>query len=114
MGVRHTETSLIVWSQAAEPADSVTAPAAATRGEPLGERVAPIFGADQYYDAGNKGCAMGPMDEIAAIVRNMANGQALEIHASDPTVAVDLSAWCRMTGNRLIEQRDGHYLVRKS
>jgi TusA-related sulfurtransferase len=94
--------------------EPVAAPPAKTQRESLEERVAPIFGADQYYDAGDKGCAMGPMDEIAAIVRTMASEQALEIHASDPTVAVDLSAWCRMTGNRLIEQRDGHYLVRKS
>lgn len=109
MGVRHTETSLIVWSQGSEPVAAQT-PAVKTRTTP----VAPIFDADQFYDAGDKGCAMGPMDEIATIVRTMASGQALEIHASDPTVAVDLSAWCRMTKNTLLEERDGHYLIRKS
>lgn len=107
MGVRHTETSLIVWSQGTEPA-------AATVVTPQRERTAPIFRADQFYDAGDKGCAMGPMDEIAALVRAMASGQALEIHASDPSVAADLSAWCRLTGNTLVERRDEHYLVRKS
>ncbi len=109
MGVRHTETSLIVWSQGSEPV-AAQAPVVKTRQAP----VAPIFDADQFYDAGDKGCAMGPMDEIAAIVRAMAGGQTLEIHASDPTVAVDLSAWCRMTKNTLLEARDGHYLIRKS
>ncbi len=94
--------------------EPVTASAAKTQHERLDEQVAPIFGADQFYDAGNKGCAMGPMDEIAAIVRTMASGQTLEIHASDPTVAVDLSAWCRMTKNTLVEERTGHYLIRKS
>jgi TusA-related sulfurtransferase len=100
---------LIVWSQGLAPV-TASAPAAKTRPQPT----APIFGADQFYDAGDQGCAMGPMDEIAAIVRKLAQGQALEIHASDPTVAIDLAAWCRMTGNVLVEERAGHYLVRKS
>ena len=75
--------------------------------------VTPIFGADQFYDAGDKGCAFGPMDEIAALMRKMSSGQTLEINATDPSVAFDLSAWCRMTGNTLVDQRDGRYLVRK-
>ncbi|MFO7634986.1 MAG: sulfurtransferase TusA family protein [Caldilinea sp.] len=107
MGVRHTETSLIVWSQGAEvmtAAPTVKTHALAT----------PLFDADLFYNAGDKGCAFGPMDEIAALMRKMASGQTLEIHATDPSVAFDLTAWCRMTGNALVEQRDGHYLVRKS
>jgi TusA-related sulfurtransferase len=109
VGVRHTETSLIVWSQGSEPV-AAQATAAKTRQAPG----APIFDADQFYDAGDRGCAMGPMDEIAAIVRTLAGGQTLEINATDPTVAVDLSAWCRMTKNTLLEERDGHYLIRQS
>ncbi len=73
----------------------------------------PAFDADDFYDAGDKGCAFGPMDEIATLMRKMKSGQTLEIHASDPSVAVDLAAWCRMTGNSLVEQRSEHYLVRK-
>ena len=73
----------------------------------------PIFGADRLYDAGDKGCASGPMDDIAALVRKLDAGQTVEILATDPSVAVDLAAWCRMTGNILVEQRDSHYLVKK-
>jgi TusA-related sulfurtransferase len=46
-------------------------------------------------------------------MRRMLEGQTLEVHATDPTVAQDLAAWCRMTGNMLVDQRDGRYLLRK-
>ena len=107
MGVRHTETNLIVWSQGAEIMAST--PAVKTH-----TSAAPLFATDQFYDAGDKGCAFGPMDEIAALIRKLTSGQLLEINATDPSVAFDLAAWCRMTGNALVDQRDGHYLVRKS
>jgi TusA-related sulfurtransferase len=76
--------------------------------------MASVFGADQLYDAGDKGCAAGPMDEIAALVRKMPAGQTLEIRATDPSVAADLGAWCRMTGNTLAGQQNDRYLVKKS
>jgi tRNA 2-thiouridine synthesizing protein A len=101
---------LIIWSQsAASGSESAVVPAVATRQG----TVEAIFGADRVYDAGDKGCAAGPMDEIAALLRKMESGQTLEICATDPTVTADLAAWCRMTGNTLVEQRGIHYLVRK-
>ncbi len=108
MGVRHTETNLIIWSKAAEPASA--AGQAPKQVEPL----VPLLGGDQLYDAGDKGCAFGPMDEIAALVRKLNAGQTLEIRASDPTVAFDLAAWCRMTGHTLVTQQGDRYLVRKN
>ena len=102
MGVRHTETSLIIWSGTS--ARGITA---AQEPEPA----TPIFNADRFYDAGDKGCAFGPMDEIAAMMREMQPGQTLEIHATDQTVSVDLAAWCRMTGHQLVEQQSVHYLI---
>ncbi len=108
MGVRHTETSLIIWSAgtAETGKDSqASKPKAASPTE------APLFNAEQWYNAGDKGCAAGPMDEIAAVMRKMEPGQKLEIFATDPTVPVDLAAWCRMTGHALVEQQGSHYLV---
>ena len=75
--------------------------------------VASLFGADAFFDAGSKGCADGPMDDIAVLMRTLQSGQTLEIHATDASVAVDLAAWCRMTGNTLVEQRGSRYLVRR-
>jgi TusA-related sulfurtransferase len=44
-------------------------------------------------------------------MRQMEPGQKIEIFATDPTVSVDLAAWCRMTGHSLVEQQGFHYLV---
>ncbi len=108
MGVRHTETSLIIWSTVPDGTEQGNQTAKIK--EPVSTE-APLFNAERWYDAGNKGCAAGPMDEIAAIIRQMEPGQKLEIFATDPTVPVDLAAWCRMTGNPLVEQQGFHYLV---
>jgi tRNA 2-thiouridine synthesizing protein A len=109
VGVRHTESSLIVWTKARQSVAGM--PAAQPNHD---EGLKPIFGAERYYDAGDKGCASGPMDEIAALVRSMGPGETLEIRATDPSVAFDLAAWCRMTGHSLVRQQDDHYLVQKS
>jgi tRNA 2-thiouridine synthesizing protein A len=102
VGVRHTETSLIVWT-----GESVKGDVKDTKPE----QTTSHFEANQFYDAGDKGCAFGPMDEIAAIMQKMRPGQTLEIHATDQTVSVDLSAWCRMTGHQLVQQEGDHYLI---
>lgn len=71
------------------------------------------FGADALYDAGDKGCGDGPLDDIAALIRPMPAGATLEIRATEPSVAVDLPAWCRLTGNALVQHEDDRYLVRR-
>jgi TusA-related sulfurtransferase len=43
----------------------------------------------------------------------MVGGQTLEIHATQPSVAGDLPAWCRLAGHTLIEQKDAYYLIRR-
>ncbi len=103
MGVRHTETSLIVWTS-----NSAEGIAKTKKAEPA----IPAFDATRFYNAGDEGCAMGPLDEVAAIMLSLQPGQTLEINASDPTVEVDLAAWCRMTGHQLIEKQTTHYLIK--
>lgn len=114
MGVRHTETNLIIWSaQTPEPPVAVTFAAPAKTELLITGAVAASLGADHFYDAGDQGCAFGPLDEIARIMRRMAPGQTLEVRATDATVAIDLSAWCRMTGHTLLEQQGDRYLLRR-
>jgi len=72
-----------------------------------------VFGADAFYDAGDKGCGDGPLDDIALLMRKMTAGQHLEIRATEPSVAVDLPAWSRLTGNALIRHENDRYLVRR-
>jgi TusA-related sulfurtransferase len=56
--------------------------------------------AEAFYDAGSLGCAEGPMDEIAGLMQKLDPGQCLEIRATDPSVAGDLPAFCRLSGPR--------------
>ncbi|UCH59384.1 MAG: sulfurtransferase TusA family protein [Anaerolineales bacterium] len=113
MGVRKTETCLIVWSAAGtHPATSIgSTPATIDPPEQL--EYTPVFDAAAFYDAGDQGCGEGPLNKIAAIMRKLEPGQALELRATDSTVAVDLPAWCRLTGYKVEEQRGDRYLIRK-
>jgi TusA-related sulfurtransferase len=72
-----------------------------------------LLGADRFYDAGDTGCAYGPIDEIASLLRQMETGQTLEVRATDPSVAIDLPAWCRLTGHQLVDHQADRYLVRR-
>src|SRR5688572_16696813 len=60
------------------------------------------FKADAFYDAGAKGCADGPLEEIAGLMRRLQSGQTLEVRAIAPSVTADLPAWCRLAGHELI------------
>lgn len=72
-----------------------------------------IFGANAFYDAGDLGCGYGPITEIAGMINKLESGQTLEVRATDPTVKVDLPAWCRIVGHKMIDQRDDRYLLER-
>ncbi len=72
-----------------------------------------LLAADAFYDAGDQGCASGPIREIAARMRQMSAGQTLEVRATDPSVTVDLPAWCRLVGHELVRQEGDRYLLRR-
>lgn len=74
---------------------------------------ASLFGANSFYDAGDQGCGAGPLDEIALLMRRLEPGQTLEVRATDPSVAGDLPAWCRLVGHDLARQEGEHYLIRR-
>jgi TusA-related sulfurtransferase len=71
----------------------------------------PVLGGDIFYDAGSKGCAEGPLDDISSLIRPLAAGKTLEIHATDPSVSADLSAWCRLSGHTLLKHAGDHFLI---
>lgn len=91
-------------------AERPLAPGAAEGGEPLASG---RFAADTFYDAGTKGCAEGPLEEIARLMRPMASGQTLEIRATEPSVAADLPAWCRLAGHQFLAQEGDRFLLRR-
>ncbi|MEZ4770695.1 MAG: sulfurtransferase TusA family protein [Caldilineales bacterium] len=114
VGVRRTETALIVWSELAPGSEKTsTTFAEAPPQSASGETFTTLLGADFFYDSGSKGCGEGPLDEIAGKLRRMQAGETLEVRATDPSVAVDLPAWCRMTGNALIDQQGDRYLIQR-
>ncbi len=78
----------------------------------MGSVVRSILAGDLFYDAGAKSCTEGPLEEIARLIRQLDPGQTLEIHATNPSVARDLPAWCRLTGHELINQEMDHFLIR--
>jgi NADPH-dependent 2,4-dienoyl-CoA reductase/sulfur reductase-like enzyme/peroxiredoxin family protein/rhodanese-related sulfurtransferase/TusA-related sulfurtransferase len=47
----------------------------------------------------------GPMVRLRETIAGLAIGDVVEISASDPGFARDLSAWCRSTGHELVEAR---------
>jgi TusA-related sulfurtransferase len=77
-------------------------------------QIVSLFGADAFYNAGDQGCAAGPLDEIAAQMRRLTPGQTLEVRATDPSVANDLPAWCRLAGHELARHEGDRYLLRRS
>ena len=97
--------------KAANEAEWATALAALSCEVP--EQPAALLGADAFYDAGEKGCGDGPLDEVAAQMRRLAPGQTLEIRAIDPSVANDLPAWCRLVGQELVRHEGDRYLIRR-
>jgi TusA-related sulfurtransferase len=77
------------------------------------DQMGSILGADAFYDAGDKGCAAGPLDEIAARMRQLSPQQTLEVRATDPSVAADLPAWCRLAGYEIATHQGDRYLIRR-
>ncbi len=59
-----------------------------------------------------------PIIKTAATIREMEEGQVLEVLSDDRVVLVDMPAWCRSTGNQYLGHvsRGGelHLFVRKS
>jgi len=55
----------------------------------------------------------GPIMKVFEVMQGLADGQAMEVTASDPGFARDIEAWCRRTGNTLLrrEKRGGDYVA---
>jgi tRNA 2-thiouridine synthesizing protein A len=61
-------------------------------------------------------CPM-PIAKTAQAMRNLAPGDLVEVYATDPGSVPDFGAWCRTTGNELLEQTEEtgvyRFLIRK-
>ena len=59
---------------------------------------------DQYVDARGLNCPL-PILRAKKALAAMHSGQVLEVRSTDPGSARDFEAFCRQTGNALLEQR---------
>ena len=67
--------------------------------------------ADQVLDAKGLNCPL-PILRAKKALKDLPTGGTLEIHATDPGAVKDFEAFCRSTGNELMESRaDGNVYV---
>ena len=60
--------------------------------------------ADQVLDAKGLNCPL-PILRAKKALKELPTGGTLEIHATDPGAVKDFEAFCRSTGNELMESR---------
>jgi tRNA 2-thiouridine synthesizing protein A len=71
----------------------------------------PLVEITQLVDARGLSCPM-PIVRTAQAVKGMPSGAFLELLATDVGSIKDVAAWCRATGNELIEQTSDGALYR--
>jgi tRNA 2-thiouridine synthesizing protein A len=63
----------------------------------------PLVEITQRIDARGLSCPL-PIVKTAQAVKSLPSGAVVELLATDPGSIKDVAAWCRATGNELIEQ----------
>jgi Predicted redox protein, regulator of disulfide bond formation len=63
----------------------------------------PIVEISQSIDARGLSCPM-PIVKTAQAIKTIESGAAVELLATDAGSIKDVAAWCRATGNELVEQ----------
>ena len=73
--------------------------------------------ADQVLDAKGLNCPL-PILRAKKALKSIEAGKTLEVLSTDPGSVADFAAFCRTTGNELVEQSEEGgvwtYLIRKS
>ena len=73
--------------------------------------------ADQVLDTKGMNCPL-PILRAKKALKTLESGQVLEVISTDPGSVADFGAFCRVTGNELMEQNETDgiftYLIRKA
>jgi len=73
--------------------------------------------ADQVLDAKGLNCPL-PILKAKKALKSLESGNTLEVQSTDPGSVADFAAFCRTTGNELVEQNEAGgvwtYLIRKA
>lgn len=67
---------------------------------------------DEVYDSVDQGCGDFIMD-MRQVMKGLVPGAVLLVASRDAGAPVEIPAWCRLTGHRLMEAVPPFYLVRK-
>ncbi len=67
---------------------------------------------DEVYDSVDRGCGDFIID-LRAVMRELDPGDVLMIASRDAGAPMEIPAWCRLTGNPLLDMAPPFYLVRK-
>jgi len=67
---------------------------------------------DDVYDSFDRGCGDFIID-LRQVMAELSAGHTLMIASRDAGAPVEIAAWCRMTGHRLVDAAPPFYLVRK-
>ena len=67
---------------------------------------------DEVYDSFDRGCGDFIID-LRGVMRDLAPGEVLMIASRDAGAPVEIPAWCRLTGHRLLDAEPPFYLVQK-
>ena len=73
----------------------------------------PLASPAAVLDGGNLDCGSGLLLLIRKQIDPLVAGQILEIRSTEPSVAEDLPAWCRMTGHPLVRSAHPEYLIQR-
>ena len=73
---------------------------------------------DAFLDARGMTCPL-PILRAKRMLKSVPDGECLTVMATDPSTVRDFQAFCKQTGNKLVEWRedaDGlfHYVIRKA
>ena len=63
----------------------------------------PVLEISQIVDARGLSCPM-PIVRTAQAIKPLDPGAVVEVLATDPGSVKDIAAWCRATGNELVDQ----------
>jgi tRNA 2-thiouridine synthesizing protein A len=63
----------------------------------------PLIEVETTVDARNLSCPM-PIVKTAQAMKTLASGTIVEVLATDPGSTRDFVAWCKSTGNELVDQ----------
>lgn len=72
-----------------------------------------FLGADAQWDAGDRGCGELAL-ELKLRLGSLGDGQRLHLVTTDLGAPADIPAWCRLTGNDLVEALPPHFLIART